>query len=140
MTTDNDFTHILASMPSTSGIYLSGMAKGALLLHPGYICKSDEKERFIDETEYEFGNEAFDNNVLSQEIDERLAKAGYRWRNWIKNNPDQFSNGAFSDCNFIMMNLPPDRIEQLASVVICGGGEMNKIDMTTATVAEIKSC
>lgn len=68
-----------------------------------------------------------------------MADAGYRWRIWINNNRERFPNGAFSDCNFIMMNLPPDRIEQLASVLICGGGEMNKIDMTTSTVAEIKS-
>lgn len=48
-------------------------------------------------------------------------------------------NGAFTNCNFIMMNLRPDMIEQLPSVLICGGGDMINIDLTTATAAEIKS-
>lgn len=139
MTNGSEFTHLMTPQPSKGEKYLSGIAKGAYLLHPKYLYKCKEEGRFVDEDEYEFGNPAAAGSSYTQKFDEQVAEAGYRWRKWIQEtHREQFPNGAFTSINFIMLNLQADRIEQLSNVMIAGGGTMLNVDMTQTSSDELK--
>jgi hypothetical protein len=128
----SNFTHLITPKPTKGEKYLTGIAKGCYLLHPKYLLKCQESKLFVNEDSFEFGNPSID-AVFSQKIDDDLASAGYRWRQWIKiTHRDRFTNGAFTNVRFIMMVLN-EKGEQLTNVIVGGGGQKIDIKLTSNT-------
>lgn len=133
-----NFTHLITPMPTKGEKYLTGMARGAYLLHHKYLADCQASNGFLDEAKYEFGNPASNHTLMSQRIDGDLASAGFRWRNWIKiTHRDRFPFGAFSNVVFVM--LGGEKMNQMANVITGGGGRKVEVDFTNLTTQGLRS-
>lgn len=137
ITTNNNFTHLITPSTTKGEKYLTGIAMGAFILHQKYLYKCKEERRFVDESEFEFGNPDSARNNSSQKIDNQVADAGYRWRKWISSNRNRFSKGAFTSFTFVMMNKSTERSQQLSQVLKYGGAEMLDVDPKCASTDEL---
>ncbi|XP_050425063.1 DNA topoisomerase 2-binding protein 1 isoform X2 [Adelges cooleyi] len=111
-TFSGDVTHVLMHQPSRSEKYLCSLASGKWILHPSYIDACLEKNRFLPEDKYEWGNPLSDLTLTTP-----LHGAGYRWRNKLC--ADRLA--AFSNMKAVLLTSEP-RHQALSRLIQAGGG------------------
>ncbi|XP_050524505.1 DNA topoisomerase 2-binding protein 1-B [Daktulosphaira vitifoliae] len=111
-TFSEDVTHVLMHQPSRSEKYLCSLASGKWILHPSYIDACLEKNCFLPEDKYEWGNPLSDLSLSTP-----LHGAGYRWRNKISNG----YSAAFDGMKAVLMTSEA-RYQALSRLIQAGGG------------------
>lgn len=113
---DDSATHLLCSQPSRSARILGSVAAGKWCLHPVYVVRSNEKDEFLDESLYEWGNPAAAPHLPTLNHSESLlAGAAYRWRLMARASPPYRSFR-------VTLHVQEARRVQLSRLVEAGGG------------------
>jgi hypothetical protein len=116
---------------------MSAIAGGSFILHSDYLVKCLEEGEFVKIDTYEFGNPMFLESLeISTRSDNSQYKASYKWRQWIKDHQDRFSDGAFTDTRFILLGTSTNAAS-IANVVKAGGGIQIDINFDEALKAAV---
>ncbi|XP_025419492.1 DNA topoisomerase 2-binding protein 1 isoform X2 [Sipha flava] len=119
-----DVTHVLMSQPSKSEKYLCSLASGKWILHPSYIDACLEKNCFLPEDKYEWGNPLSDLSLSTP-----LHGAGYRWRSKISSGQP----AAFKGMKAVLLTSEI-RYQALKRLIEAGDGEiLHKNELLNST-------
>jgi hypothetical protein len=128
---DPHATHMITNKVSRSEKMMCCVASGLWVLHPSYVTHSMERQRWLEEDKYEWGNK--DNGWGWRW---RLGMAARRWR-------QRGGGEAFSGMK-VMLVMPARRRDQVQRLVEAGGGEVvagrpapNKLAITHIITDEV---
>ncbi|KAF2357957.1 BRCT domain [Trinorchestia longiramus] len=115
----SDVTHVITKKPSRSERLLAAIAAGKWVLHSSYIKASLEKNGFVDEEEYEWGNPksaATLPRLQPGTIEESLVRAAHRLRKMVESG---LVGGAFSGWKVLVISKP-SRVTVLSRLLAAG--------------------
>ena len=75
---DSTCTHLVVAKLECNDKLMTSIAAGKWIVHPGWIAKSEQTHRFVDERKFEWGNPASNDSISKDEA--RIASAAYYWR------------------------------------------------------------
>ncbi|KAG7304558.1 hypothetical protein JYU34_011508 [Plutella xylostella] len=116
---DPSATHLLCAAPARSEKMLGSIAHGKWVLHPAYVARSRANGAFLNEEEYEWGNDLATCLPPLGTSERTLARAAHRWRVARA----QRRPGAFSGV-VALLHVPAARRRLLARLLRAGDGEV----------------
>ncbi|XP_054847595.1 DNA topoisomerase 2-binding protein 1 isoform X2 [Eublepharis macularius] len=119
-------THTVVGSPLRNEKFLASMAAGKWVLHRSYLEACRTVQRFVEEEDYEWGN----NTILSvipgmSIIQKKLAVAAMRWRKAIQRRKKEtgITEGAFSGWK-IVLNVDPAKEAGFKRLLESGGAKV----------------
>ncbi len=114
---DSACTHLVVAKLECTDKLMTSIAAGKWIVHPGWIAKSEQTYRFVDERKFEWGNPASNDSISKDEA--RIASAAYYWRTSRNRG---LSTGPFQGIKAALhLRKKNDAFQQL---IEAGGGEV----------------
>ncbi|KAG6442942.1 hypothetical protein O3G_MSEX002600 [Manduca sexta] len=117
---DPEMTHLLCAAPGRSEKMLGSIAAGRWVLHPAYVARSRQANKFLAEEEYEWGNPLATCLPAVSGAERVLAAAAHRWR--CRRAAGVGGGGGPFTGVVALLHVPPPRRRLLARLVAAGDG------------------
>lgn len=127
----------MVAAPNRGERFLSAVASGMYVVHHNFVLDSYKNGKFLPEDEYEFGNARFKISLIASQTfssNDPIFTCPYRWRIKIQNEPQRYSNGAFTGCTFIIL-ANKDKINGIKNVLKAGGAKVVEMEPPFSSVS-----